>query len=183
MLNTVDALTVVVSLGFSFLAMFGGGPDLPLLRLFRLTRIVKMVGAYNRLVKMRERLLRDVMHIDGVKYEDAADKVEEMARYNYGRMGMLPYEVGIQTAITAGWLSIPLVFSYTVAKKFNDVFVTAEPPDVGEERGPKVFKKLLKHVKWLANKRELTTIVLHSFTHLGAVTVALRDGWSRRSWG
>ena len=80
----------------------------------------------------RERLLRDVMHIDGVKYEDAADKVEEMARYNYGRMGMLPYEVGIQTAITAGWLSIPLVFSYTVAKKFNDVFVTAEPPDVGE---------------------------------------------------
>ena len=55
-----------------------------------------------------------------------------MARYNYGRMGMLPYEVGIQTAITAGWLSIPLVFSYTVAKKFNDSFVTAEPPDVGE---------------------------------------------------
>ena len=63
----------------------------------------------------RERLLRDVMHIDGVKYEDAAGKVEEMARYNYGRMGMLPYEVDIQTAITAGWLSIPLVFSYTVA--------------------------------------------------------------------
>ena len=33
--------------------MLGQGPDVPLLRLFRLTRIVKMVGAYNRLVKMR----------------------------------------------------------------------------------------------------------------------------------
>jgi hypothetical protein len=31
-----------------------------------------------------------------------------------------------------------------------------------------VFRKTLKHVKWLANKRELKNVVLHSFTHLGA---------------
>jgi hypothetical protein len=30
-----------------------------------------------------------------------------------------------------------------------------------------VFRQALKHLKWLANKRELHTIVLHSFTHLG----------------
>jgi Asp-tRNA(Asn)/Glu-tRNA(Gln) amidotransferase A subunit family amidase len=30
-----------------------------------------------------------------------------------------------------------------------------------------VFRKTLKHVKWLANKRELKNVVLHSFTHLG----------------
>ncbi|MEI2693378.1 MAG: threonyl-tRNA synthetase editing domain-containing protein [Anaerolineae bacterium] len=29
------------------------------------------------------------------------------------------------------------------------------------------FRQTLKHLKWLANKRELKTIVLHSFTHLG----------------
>ena len=27
-----------------------------------------------------------------------------------------------------------------------------------------------KHIKWLANKRELNNIVLHSFTHLGGIT-------------
>jgi len=30
-----------------------------------------------------------------------------------------------------------------------------------------VFRKTLKNVKWLANKRELKSAVLHSFTHLG----------------
>ncbi len=30
-----------------------------------------------------------------------------------------------------------------------------------------VFRKTLKHIKWLANKRELKRVVLHSFTHLG----------------
>jgi Archaea-specific editing domain of threonyl-tRNA synthetase len=30
-----------------------------------------------------------------------------------------------------------------------------------------VFRKALKNVKWLANKRDLRRVVLHSFTHLG----------------
>ena len=30
-----------------------------------------------------------------------------------------------------------------------------------------MFRHTLKHLKWLANKRELKSIVLHSFTHLG----------------
>lgn len=49
-------------------------------------------------------------------------------------------------------------------------FLHVEPGDVREERAGKVFKKALKHLKWLANKRELKTIVLHSFTHLGGET-------------
>ena len=47
------------------------------------------------------------------------------------------------------------------------VFVHAEARDADRERRSKVFKQTLKHVKWLANKRELKTVVLHSFTHLG----------------
>lgn len=31
----------------------------------------------------------------------------------------------------------------------------------------RVFKHTLKHLKWLANKRDLNQVVLHSFTHLG----------------
>jgi len=44
------------------------------------------------------------------------------------------------------------------------VFLHAEAGD--EEREGKVFRKALKNVKWLANKRGLRNVVLHSFTHL-----------------
>ena len=33
-----------------------------------------------------------------------------------------------------------------------------------------MFRHTLKHVKWLANKRDLRQVVLHSFTHLGGET-------------
>jgi len=48
------------------------------------------------------------------------------------------------------------------------VFLHAEERDAAERAG--VFKKTLKHVKWLANKRALRHVVLHSFTHLGAAS-------------
>ncbi|HJL20107.1 MAG TPA: threonyl-tRNA synthetase editing domain-containing protein [Sandaracinaceae bacterium LLY-WYZ-13_1] len=46
-------------------------------------------------------------------------------------------------------------------------FLHVEAGDVAEERRRKVFRKTLKHLKWLANKRGLEAVVLHSFTHLG----------------
>ena len=48
------------------------------------------------------------------------------------------------------------------------VFVHAEAKDAGEEERGRAFRHTLKHVKWLAGKRELKNVVLHSFTHLGA---------------
>jgi len=48
------------------------------------------------------------------------------------------------------------------------VFLHAEAKDAEEEERRRVFRHTLKHVKWLANKRGLTNVVLHSFTHLGA---------------
>ena len=51
-------------------------------------------------------------------------------------------------------------------------FLHLEARDQLEERRPGVFKKTLKHVKWLANKRQLQNVVLHSFTHLGAENAA-----------
>lgn len=44
-------------------------------------------------------------------------------------------------------------------------FVHAEPGD--EDQRSRVFKHTLKHLKWLANKRQMKVVVLHSFTHLG----------------
>jgi hypothetical protein len=47
------------------------------------------------------------------------------------------------------------------------VFLQAEAQDAAAERHQPVLRRALKHIKWLANKRQLQTIVLHSFAHLG----------------
>ena len=44
------------------------------------------------------------------------------------------------------------------------VFIHAEVDDV--DRGTKLVAKAARNVKWLANKRSLRNVVLHSFTHL-----------------
>lgn len=59
----------------------------------------------------------------------------------------------------------------TVEQEVRDtvvVFLHAEAKDADEQERKRVFRHTLKHVKWLANKRGLTNVVLHSFTHLGA---------------
>jgi hypothetical protein len=45
------------------------------------------------------------------------------------------------------------------------VFMHVEAKDAAARDD--VFRKTLKNVKWLANKRDLRRVVLHSFTHLG----------------
>ena len=52
------------------------------------------------------------------------------------------------------------------------VFVHAEAADGADDRSTSVLRQSLKHIKWLANKRSLTNIVLHSFTHLGGDTAS-----------
>ncbi len=44
------------------------------------------------------------------------------------------------------------------------IFIHAEAGD--EEQAAALLKKALKNIKWIANKRGLRNIVLHSFTHL-----------------
>ena len=51
-------------------------------------------------------------------------------------------------------------------------FIHAETSDETEEKGNSVLRQTLKHIKWLANKRELKHIVIHSFTHLGGETAS-----------
>lgn len=50
------------------------------------------------------------------------------------------------------------------------VFAHAEQEDEPRAARKRAFQHTLKHVKWLCNKRGLTRVVLHSFTHLGAVS-------------
>ena len=50
------------------------------------------------------------------------------------------------------------------------VFLHAQVDDASDDRSTSVRRRSLKHIKWLANKRALNNIVLHSFTHLGGDT-------------
>jgi hypothetical protein len=52
------------------------------------------------------------------------------------------------------------------------VFLQAEQPDLRESRKAGVLRQALKHIKWLANKRDLANIVIHSFSHLGGATAS-----------
>lgn len=52
------------------------------------------------------------------------------------------------------------------------VFAHAEAADQNDASRRRAFQQTLKHVKWLANKRDLRRVVLHSFTHLGADSAA-----------
>ena len=52
------------------------------------------------------------------------------------------------------------------------VFIHAESPDEEAGRRDSVLRQALKHIKWLANKRKLRNIVLHSFAHLGGEAAA-----------
>jgi hypothetical protein len=52
------------------------------------------------------------------------------------------------------------------------ILVQAEPTDEEKERRAAIMRQTLKHIKWLANKRNLTNIVLHSFAHLGGETAS-----------
>jgi hypothetical protein len=50
------------------------------------------------------------------------------------------------------------------------VFVHAEPQDEADPSG--LETKFVKNVKWIAGKRELRNVVLHSFTHLAQASAS-----------
>jgi hypothetical protein len=47
------------------------------------------------------------------------------------------------------------------------IFVQAEASDTSKQDRDSIQRKAIRHIKWLANKRDLKDVVLHSFTHLG----------------
>jgi hypothetical protein len=74
-----------------------------------------------------ERLIREIMSVDNVTWEDAQPSFAKMVKSN--RKGLflatLPYKVGIFTAVTAGFVSIPMIFDYNTVLWFNELYVTS----------------------------------------------------------
>jgi hypothetical protein len=64
-----------------------------------------------------------------------------------------------------------------VARRVEEVvvaFLHVEARDVTDERA-RALRHVVKHIKWVAGKRQLRRVVLHSFTHLGGDTAPSSD--------
>ena len=59
-----------------------------------------------------------------------------------------------------------------VAETVQEAVVVFLHAELEDEAKPKLETKLAKNIKWLANKRDLKQVVLHSFTHLSSSTAS-----------
>lgn len=92
----------------------------------------------------KEILKRHIMTVDRCNYDVAQETYAKMSKANKEYMFVLalPYQIGIATAITAGFVSLPMVFHYGTAEWFNHYFVTSDMPE------PKDLETLLEVGSW-----------------------------------
>lgn len=78
-----------------------------------------------------ERLVRNIMHVDGVDRSAAKEKLQEIAAEHRKVVWLvtLPHKVGISAAAIAGLGCVPMVFSLAFAGWFNAHFVTCDVPE------------------------------------------------------
>ena len=103
--------------------------------------VLMMLAASGDHAARTERLIREVIAVDSCSWRDASTRVEQLAADVLGaqvahrasrRLDML----AVPLSLCAGFASIPLVFSLDVALWFNDLFVTADIPQVTCHHAP-----------------------------------------------
>lgn len=93
--------------------------------------VIAALGDHNARVEV---LKRHIMMIDNVEYEEANTTLLEIEKKNRKNIiwAVLPYQIGIATALTAGIGALPMVFSVDIALWFNHHFVTMEIPGASD---------------------------------------------------
>jgi len=78
-----------------------------------------------------EMLIRHIMTVDRVAHTEATETFQKISKVNRDGMYLLtlPYQVGIATALIAGFGSFPLVFDLGTAEWFNTHYVTTDVPE------------------------------------------------------
>mmetsp|Transcript_890 Transcript_890/g.1588 ORF Transcript_890/g.1588 Transcript_890/m.1588 type:complete len:240 (-) Transcript_890:79-798(-) len=79
---------------------------------------------------IQERLVRDIMAVDEIEYDEAREVMAGISSKNQEGMFVqtLPYYAGISTGLVGAFGSIPLCFERNTVAWFNDRFVTTEVP-------------------------------------------------------
>eukprot|EP00548_Thalassiothrix_antarctica_P002156 CAMPEP_0194133242 /NCGR_PEP_ID=MMETSP0152-20130528/3496_1 /TAXON_ID=1049557 /ORGANISM="Thalassiothrix antarctica, Strain L6-D1" /LENGTH=290 /DNA_ID=CAMNT_0038828521 /DNA_START=93 /DNA_END=965 /DNA_ORIENTATION=+ len=81
-----------------------------------------------------EQVVRNIMVVDRIEYEEAKVVFEEIRKKNHELQWyhILPYHVGLAGTATISLGSIPLIFWCDTVKYFNDKYVTMEVPQPSE---------------------------------------------------
>jgi len=79
----------------------------------------------------KERLLREIMSVDNISWDDAHMTLNRIDMDNNKGMWLftLPYYTGITLSVGAAFISIPMVFDLDTALWFNEKYVTTEVAD------------------------------------------------------
>jgi hypothetical protein len=85
-----------------------------------------------------ERLIREIMAVDGVSWHDAQPRFDEIEAANRRGLFMstLPYKMGVFTALLFGFGSIPMIFELNTALWFNEAYVTTDVPEARDLETP-----------------------------------------------
>lgn len=91
---------------------------------------IAIMAVYGEQEAKEERLIREIMRVDDISWEEAQPKFETMKKDN--RKGMyiatLPYKIGLYTATFSAFACIPMVFDLDTCLVFNEHFVTTDVP-------------------------------------------------------
>ena len=93
--------------------------------------VLLMLSAHGDDQAIRERMVRDVMKVDGVEHIEAEKTVGEIEQAAKSGLSIsrLPYRVGIAAALVAGFGSIPMCFDLHTVLWFNEQYVTMDVED------------------------------------------------------
>merc|ERR1719210_2287665 len=97
-----------------------------------------------------ERLVRNVMAVDGLEWIAAKSRVNEIANENnkIKWLATFPYKMGLTVAAVAGIGSVPMVFHRGTAQWFNEYYVTTDVPE------PKDLETIWEVGSWTWNWME-----------------------------
>ena len=81
-----------------------------------------------------ERLIREIMSVENKSWEEAQPIFNEMLAINrkYNFFIKLPYNMGIFSAVTFGFIACPFIFNFECVNWFNTNFVTTDVPPADE---------------------------------------------------
>jgi hypothetical protein len=87
---------------------------------------------------IEERLIREIMAVDGLNWDEAKPIFSEMVQENRKGLFMitLPYKVGVIAAVVSGVASLPMVFDYNTVLWFNEIYVTSDVPEAKDLETP-----------------------------------------------
>ena len=100
--------------------------------------IIQVMAVDGDMDAKEERLIRNIMKVDSIAWEDAQKTFTEIKSSNRSGATLLklPYYSGLFVAVTTAFASIPLCFDLHSVMSFNEAFVTQPVPEAEDLETP-----------------------------------------------